>query len=186
MDVADLVKGAAGGDEAAWNALVARFTGLLWAVTAGFGLGDDDRRDVVQEAWLRLAERLDRIEQPDKVGGWLATTARREALRLAKAAGRVTPAGDGFLADVRSPDRTPEQVLLDAEQAALDAARATRLLAAFDQLGQRCRDLLRILSATPPPSYLEIAATLDMPVGSIGPTRARCLKSLRAKVGGPD
>ncbi|GAA0994929.1 sigma-70 family RNA polymerase sigma factor [Acrocarpospora macrocephala] len=181
-DPADLVKGAACGDSSSWNVLVTRFSGLIWAVTGGFGLAHDDRSDVCQTTWLKLAEQLDRIEHPERIGGWLATTARREAIRLARARQRVTPTADAFVFDLSPDERSPERLLLEAEQVHLDAARMRRLLRAFEQLSVRCRRLLRVQLASPPPSYAEVAAGLDMPIGSIGPTRARCLKTLRAKL----
>jgi RNA polymerase sigma factor (sigma-70 family) len=181
-DPAGLVKGAANGDADAWNVLVTRFSGLIWAVTGGYGLDRDDRSDVCQTTWLKLAERLDRIEHPERVGGWLATTARREAIRLARARQRVAPTADAFVFDLRPDERTPEHLILEAEQLILDEARKRRLLRAFEQLSVRCRRLLRVQLASPPPSYAEVAAGLEMPIGSIGPTRARCLKTLRAKL----
>ncbi|GAA0381487.1 RNA polymerase sigma factor [Acrocarpospora corrugata] len=181
-DPADLVKGAANGDSSSWNVLVARFGGLIWAVTGGYGLSHHDRSDACQTTWLKLAEQLDRIEHPERIGGWLATTARREAIRLARTGGRITPTADAYVLDANPDERTPERLVLEAEQVVLDQARMGRLLGAFEQLSGRCRHLLRVQLATPTPSYAEVAAGLDMPIGSIGPTRARCLKALRAKL----
>jgi RNA polymerase sigma factor (sigma-70 family) len=140
---------------------------------------------VFQTTWLRLAEHLSRIEHPERIGAWLATTARHESLRIARASARVIPTDDAAVLDLgQVDDRSPEQAVLDSEQAQLDVERARRLWRAFRELPSRCQELLRVLMATPPPNYLEVAAALDMPVGSIGPTRARCLQRLRGRLTG--
>jgi len=180
-----LVRAAASGDEAAWKALAEGFSGLVWSVTRGYRLSSADTADVFQTVWLRLAEHLDRIENPEHVGAWLATTARREALRVARVSARVIPTDDLALLEPGEADElTPEQAVLDSEQAQIDAERAKRLWRAFRQLPAHCQKLLRILTATPSPNYAEVAAALSMPVGSIGPTRARCLQKLRQRMAG--
>jgi RNA polymerase sigma factor (sigma-70 family) len=184
-EVGGLVRAAASGDSAAWKAVVEHFSGLVWAVTRGYRLGSADAADVFQTTWLRLAEHLDRIANPERVGAWLATTARRESLRIARASTRVVPADDTtFVGLGYVDDLSPEQAVLDAEQAMLDSQRARQLWRAFRELSDRCQQLLRVLMATPPPSYAEVAAALDMPVGSIGPSRARCLDRLRQMMTG--
>jgi len=177
----ELVHAAAAGDQSAWDKLVDRFSGLVWSVARSFRLGDADAADVTQVTWLRLVEHLHRIEDGDRIGAWLATTARREALRLIRQQGRVVTFDDDAVLDELAPQDVPEpaQRLLAAER---DAA----LWAALDGISPRCQHLLRVLVADPPPSYEEISAALDMPIGSIGPTRARCLEHLRrhaARVG---
>lgn len=179
-EVGGLVRAAAGGDSAAWKAIVERFSGLVWAITRGYRLGAADAADVFQTTWLRLAEHLDRIANPERVGAWLATTARRESLRIARASTRTIPADDTTLVSLGHVEHhSPERAVLDAEQAMLDSQRARQVWRAFRELSARCQQLLRVLMATPPPSYAEVAAALDMPVGSIGPSRARCLDRLR-------
>ena len=169
----DLAKAAAGGDEAAWRALVERFSGLIWSVTRAYRLGSADAADVFQTTWLRLAEHIGRLDHPEYVGAWLATTARRESLRASRASARVVPTGDDAVFDAREAEEaTPEQAVLLSE-------RSDDLWRAFRALPARCQALLRLLMATPAPSYAEVAAALDRPVGSIGPTRARCLRLLR-------
>jgi RNA polymerase sigma factor (sigma-70 family) len=181
--VAGLVRAAAEGDAAAWRALVARFSGLIWSVVRAYRLGNADAADVFQTTWLRLAEYLDRLDNPARVGAWLATTARRESLRVARAGARTVPTGGLDLAAMgEADDRSPERALLEREQEALDAQRAKLVWAEFRELSDRCQQLLRILMTVPPPSYVEVAAALDMPVGSIGPTRGRCLRQLREKL----
>jgi len=183
-DPGSLLKAAADGDEAAWRALVQRFSGLVWAVARGFRLSSSDAGDVYQTVWLRLTEHLSRIENPDQIGAWLATTARRESLRLVRVRGRSVPMDDATLADLLQADEaTPERVVIEAEQVTLDANRAKHMWRAFSELPVRCQQLLRVLIATARPSYAAAAAALDVPVGSIGPTRARCLQQLRRRMG---
>ena len=180
-----LVKAAAAGDDAAWEALVRSFSGLVWSIARGYRLSSADAADVFQTVWLRLAEHLGRIENPDHIGAWLATTARRESLRVARSGARTVAMDDaGLLEFAQTDEASPEQALLQAEQARFDAERATRMWRAFGELSVRCQELLRVLIATQRPSYAEVAAALDLPVGSIGPTRARCLKQLRRRLAG--
>ena len=184
-DAGDLVKAAQAGDQSSWDELVRRYSGLVWSVTRGYRLGQADAADVFQTTWLRLAEHLGRIDKPGQVGAWLATTARHEALRIARGATRIVPAEEATLVALgQVDDYSPERAVLDAEQARLDSDRAARLWRAFGELPGRCRELLRILIASPPPGYAEVAAAMDMPVGSIGPTRARCLRRLRERLAG--
>jgi RNA polymerase sigma factor (sigma-70 family) len=184
-EIAGLVRAAAGGDRTAWTAIVQRFSGLVWAITRGYRLGSADAADVYQTTWLRLAEHLDRIVSPERLGAWLATTARRESLRMTRTGARTIHADDVTLVGLgHVDDRSPEQAVLDAEQAVLDSERARQLWRAFGELSARCQQLLRVLMASPPPSYAEVGAALGMPVGSIGPSRARCLDRLRAMLTG--
>jgi len=170
----DLVRGAAAGDQAAWNELVERFQGLVWATARSYRLSRADAADVAQTTWLRLVENLDRIREPERLAGWLATTARREALRYLCLHGRelASDAADLF----EAPADDPLEVALLTEER--DAA----LWRAFAQLSERCQTLLRLLVSEDEPSYEAIGAALDMPVGAIGPTRMRCLEKLRSSV----
>lgn len=182
-EIGDLVAAAGSGDDGAWRLLVEHFSGLVWSVARGYGLGSADAADVFQTTWLRLTEHLDRLDHPERVGGWLATTARHEALRVLRAGARMVPMDDRFashLSDLGAA--SPERAVLDAEQDMLDADRARLLWHTFGELSARCQRLLRVLMASPPPRYAEVAAALGMPVGSIGPTRARCLAQLREKL----
>jgi RNA polymerase sigma factor (sigma-70 family) len=166
-----LVAAAAGGDEAAWNELVERFAGLVWAVARAHRLSTADAADVSQTTWLRLAEHLGRLRDPERVGAWLATTARHESLRVLRHAARFEAISDDhdWLDDRQQP---PESGLVRRE-------RRAALMTAFGLLPDNCRSLLRVLFADPEPSYEEVAAATGLPVGSIGPTRARCLERLR-------
>jgi len=173
VDLERLLAAAAGGDQAAWNIIVERYNRLLWAIARGYGLHSTNAEDVVQTTWLRLVENLDRIAEPARLAAWLATTARRECLQALRKSKRESPAPTPeYLAN--SPDSARE---LDA--GLLDDERDAALWCAFGRLSERCQLLLRVLMATPPPAYAEVAAALDMPIGTIGPTRKRCLAHLR-------
>jgi len=176
--VGELVRAAGDGDAQAWNALVEQFSGLVWAVVRGHRLRDADAADVVQTTWLRLVEHLDAIRDADRVGAWLVTTARRESLRVLQRGSRQLPTEDVGL-EVGDPVPGPEALAVAA-----DSDRA--LWRGLAQLPQRCRTLLRVLAADPPPSYAAVSAGLGLPIGSIGPTRARCLAQLRAMLARSD
>jgi RNA polymerase sigma factor (sigma-70 family) len=173
-----LVEAAAGGDADAWEMLVESFSGLMWSVAGSYGLSRPDSADVVQVTWLRLVEHIGRLKDPSRVGAWLVTTARRECLRLLRAAKREVPTDDyTSLETVEPGGSSMESLVLRNERAAL-------VWQAFRQLGARCQELLRaLLLAYPVLSYEELASALGMPIGSIGPTRARCLEQLRRKLG---
>ena len=169
--VADAVRRAADGDPAAWDAIVESFTALIWAVALGHRLSSADAAEVVQSTWLKLLSNLSRIREPDRLGGWLATTARREALHLLQQRNREIPTDDELRLDRGPNGPTPEDEVLERD-------RDARLWQAFRRLSERCRTLLHLVIVVGP-SYAEVAAALDMPIGSIGPTRARCLEQLR-------
>lgn len=181
-EVGALVQSAVDGDAAAWKALVEGLSPLVWSVVRAHRLSDADGHEVYQTVWLRFSQHLRRIREPEKAGSWLASTARNECLKVIKALRRLMPTDDPQLLDRISEERTPEQSLIDSEEAASDAERIRRLWQEFEQLGDRCRQLLRVLMASPPPSYLEVSAGLGIAVGSIGPMRQRCLRRLRARL----
>jgi RNA polymerase sigma factor (sigma-70 family) len=167
-----LVRNAAAGDHQAWNQLVNHFSGLLWSIAVAHRLNQSDAGDVVQTTWLKLLENLHRLRDPDRVGAWLATTARRESQRTLLLSGRELPTDDERQLETHAGKAsTPESLLVVSERDRL-------LRRAFAKLPERCQRLLRILVMAAP-SYEEVAAAMDMPIGSIGPTRARCLKRLR-------
>lgn len=163
----ELVIRARDGDQAAWRAIVGRYTRLLRLIARSYGLTGAEADDIVQTTWLRLVERLAVLRDPARVGTWLAVTARRESLAALRRLGRERPlTGDG-------PTVTgPHHVVFGR-----DLAGSVR--AALAAMPERCRDLLELFAATPRLSYAEIAAALDVPVGSLGPTRRRCLAHLR-------
>ncbi|NRQ37856.1 sigma-70 family RNA polymerase sigma factor [Nonomuraea sp. NN258] len=177
-DTGALVEAAAGGDAGAWKELYQRFSGLVWSVARAYLVNSADAQDVCQTTWFRFAENLTSIRDPQRVGAWLASTAKHEALRVIRTSGRATPVSDVDLLGLRVDERSPEALLLEAEEANERAERAQVVWAAFEELPDRCRQLLRVLIASPRPSYQEIAAGLDIAVGSIGPNRGRCLRRL--------
>lgn len=171
-----LVRRAREGDASAWNELVDAYVGMVWSITRAHRLGPSDGGDVSQATWLRLLENIDRITDPDRVGAWLATTARRECLRVLRAGGRQVLVGDYEYLDRAGADHVEvDELLLRRES-------DTEVRAALSGLPPRCRELLELLMADEPLSYEEIGRRLDMPVGSIGPTRGRCLAKLRRLV----
>jgi RNA polymerase sigma factor (sigma-70 family) len=176
-ELGSLVQAAANGDEPAWSALVDHFSGLLWSVAGAYGLPRADVDDVAQVTWLRLVEHLNDVRDPTRLGAWLVTTTRRECLSRARAIGREAPADSGSFLSLESDSPSPESAVLESE-------RDVMMWRAFRQLGGDCQELLRVLIlAQPTLSYTEVADALGRPIGSIGPTRARCLDQLRRKLG---
>lgn len=167
----DLLARAAAGSPGAWAELVARYTPLLRSRTARYRLQEADAHDVMQVTWLRLAENLDRIHTPEHLGGWLATVVARECQRVARERGRVVPVEDAGETDA-APVPGPEQRVVDRAVAGL-------VRAAVAALPPRRRDLVRALFSDDRRPYAEIARDLGVPVGSLGPTRARTLRELR-------
>ncbi|MER5717820.1 sigma-70 family RNA polymerase sigma factor [Streptomyces sp. BK239] len=181
-DVGVLVRSAVDGDTAAWEGLVEGLSPLVWSVVRAHRLSEADAHEVYQTVWFRFAQHLGRIREPDKAGSWLASTARNECLKVIKGLRRLTPTDDPQLLDRVSEDRTPEQSVLDSEEAAERSERVRHLWQEFEALGERCRQLLRVLISSPPPSYQEVSAALGIAVGSIGPMRQRCLRRLRSRL----
>jgi RNA polymerase sigma factor (sigma-70 family) len=173
-EAAVLVARVRAGDAAAWDLLVEAYVGLVWAIARNHRLSSSDAADVSQTTWLRLVENLHKVEDPRRVGAWLATTARRECLRVLRLSGREVLVIDDAVFDRGDPDAgSVDDDLLRAESAA-------SVQAAFGRLPDRCQQLLRVLMLDEVPHYEVVSAALDMPVGSIGPTRGRCLAKLRA------
>ncbi|PZS36241.1 MAG: sigma-70 family RNA polymerase sigma factor [Pseudonocardiales bacterium] len=170
--VAVLVARACAGDQTGWDALVDRYGCTVIAVCRRYRLSDADAADVRQTVWLRLLESLPKLRDAEALPGWLVTTTRRECVRLRRLALRCDALpGDGEILD-ESEDAVVDLDLLRAE-------RHAALRAAFADLPTRCQLLLRMLMGDPPTPYEEISRQLNMPIGSIGPTRARCLSRLR-------
>ncbi|BEP15059.1 sigma-70 family RNA polymerase sigma factor [Acidothermaceae bacterium B102] len=169
--VEDLARAAAG-EQASWDRLVERYGGLVWSVARSYRLGADDAADVSQTTWLRLVEHLGRLREPERLSAWLVTTAKRECLRVIRSRSRERTLDLAGIARTQADEPPP-----DAHVMALE--RSATLMAAVGRLGDACQRLLRVLMASPPPSYEMVSEALEMPVGSIGPTRARCLGQLR-------
>ena len=171
--VSALLAAAAAGDQASWNRLVDRFFPLVLSIVRRYRLQGADAEDVSQTVWLRLVEKLGDIREPQALAGWIATTTRHECLhviRRRRGVSLVDPTDHALPDDPDGP--TVETRLLEAE-------RHEALLAGLAELPDRQRSLLLLLLEDPPPSYEEVSARLGVPIGSIGPTRARALARLR-------
>lgn len=168
---APLLENAARGAEWAWRALVTRYSSLIHSVCRQYRIDGADAQDVSGAVWLRLVANLARIREPEALPGWLRTTTRHECLRLLRHRNRLVDADVAVFAE--SADPAPDATVIGAER--LVAARR-----ACAQLPRRDRQLLALLFCDPPKSYREISATLGIPVGSIGPSRARCLARVRS------
>jgi RNA polymerase sigma factor (sigma-70 family) len=165
------------GDEAALDELVRVMSPVLWHVVRACGLDHEAAEDVVQNTWLTLVGAAASVRDPQAITRWLCTSARREAWRVSKSATRMRPVEDDVL-DARMPTQTsPEAEVVTNDEKAL-------LWQALGRLPERCQKLLRIVAWEPRPDYSSVAAGLQMPVGSIGPTRRRCLDKLRVELGG--
>ena len=163
------------GDADALDDLVRLLSPMLWQVVRASGLDRASAEDVVQTTWLALVRSGESISQPRAVAGWLCTSARREAWRVSRQTGRQRPVDDEVIAHRLPDEPAPEvQVVLDDDNA--------RLWECLQQLPERCQRLLRIVAAESRPDYSAIAGELGMPVGSIGPTRGRCLEKLRREL----
>jgi RNA polymerase sigma factor (sigma-70 family) len=171
-DAAESFRAWRDGDDDALADLVRLLSPVLWQVVRAAGLDRTAAEDVVQTTWLALVRSRDAITDPQAIAGWLCTSARREAWRVSKSSSRLTPSEDDALARRLPDEPAPEQ------QVVLDDSNA-RLWECLGRLPERCQRLLRIVAAEARPNYTEIAADLEMPVGSIGPTRGRCLEKLR-------
>ena len=163
------------GESDALDDLVRLLSPMLWQVVRASRLDPTTAEDVVQTTWLTLVRSGDSISEPRAIAGWLTTTARREAWRVSRQSGRQQPVDDEAIARRLPDEPAPEgQVVLDDDNA--------RLWACLGRLNERCQRLLRIVAAEARPDYTAIATELEMPVGSIGPTRGRCLDKLRREL----
>jgi len=166
------------GDEGAWEALVLRYQRLIYAIPRRAGLDEDAAAEIFQDVFTTLLESIETIEQPSRLQAWLVTTAKRKTWRMVGRAKALRPfaseAGEGEdeIYDLADEGLLPDEALTRLEEQHL-------VRAALGELGDRCRTLLRMLFyAAEAPPYSEIAAALGTSEGSIGPTRARCLKKL--------
>ena len=177
-EVTVLVRRAAAGQQTAWEELVDGYSSLVWSVVRGFRLSEAQAADAAQTTWLRLVEHLTDIRDPERLPGWLRTTARRVCIAIIRESGReqLTERVDDLGATV---DRYRDAGYDGPEARALQQDREALVRQALAGLTERQRTLLGLLVASPPMSYSEIGARLDMPVGSIGPTRTRILARLR-------
>lgn len=174
----ELLRAASRGDQGAWQTLVETYSAAIAAVTRAHRLGAADAGDVHQSTWLRLIEHSDRIREPDRLGAWLATTARNECLRVHRHARRLIPTGDMLDRVAHSQQTATSSIEDDVIVAETTAA----VMEAVEALPVNHRSLIRLLMADPAPSYEEVSSILRIPVGSIGPTRGRCLAKLRTRL----
>jgi len=183
IDIEDLVHGAREGDQDCWRELVLQHQPIIDAVTRRYRLGHEDAADVSQTVWLQLTSHLDSIREPRALPGWIKVTAEREAFRLIRIGRRTTSLepiadfyeGQASPAELRfssSVEEIDTDLLRTEEQAAIRAGLAT--------LKANQRDLLLMLVAEPAVPYAQISTELGLPIGSIGPTRARCLRKLQS------
>jgi RNA polymerase sigma factor (sigma-70 family) len=172
--VTDLVTRAAKGEKEAWDALVERFIPLIWSICRNHRLSNADAEDVGQIVWLQLTGQLGKIRDPAALPGWLATVTRRECLRVVDATHRLPMVGYVIDAEIIADERSAT-----AEQELLATERHAALREAFATLSPSDQQLIAMLLDDPPVSYAEISARLGIPVGSIGPTRRRCVDKLR-------
>ena len=165
------------GDQLAWERLVRRYQRLIYAIPLRAGLDEDQAAEIFQDVFTTLFQKLNDIEQPEKLHAWLVTTTRRKTLHaISKAQLRQQSQVDAdepyLVSSVRDESPLPDEQLLILEE-------QHRIRTALSSLDERCRTLLEMLFyLSEPPSYADIANALGVPEGSIGPTRARCLAKL--------
>ncbi len=176
LSPAELIAACRAGEAAAWDALIARYQRLVYTIPLRYGLTSAEADDVFQSVWLKLLQHLPSLREPDRVAAWLVTTARRECWDRRRGA-------DHARTDLVPPDLVPEDSWVEEstpEEMVIRYEKHHAIRQAIDHLEERCRRLLRYLYyETPKPTYAEVAARLEMPVGAVGPTRARCLEKLR-------
>ena len=172
---AELLEASRRGDAAGWAGIVDRYERLVWSVARSYRFDDSTTADVVQTVWLRLAENLDRIREPDSLPSWLATTCRHECSSVGRRRDREVV--DDVVVDLRlhRAERADE-----VDDDILEGESRREVLAAFGRLPDGCQQLLRLLCAEPPLGYQVIGELTGRPIGSLGPTRQRCLEKLRA------
>jgi RNA polymerase sigma factor (sigma-70 family) len=172
--VSALVARVGDGDQEAWNEIIERYAPLVWSICLRYQLSRQDIDDVGQSVWLLLVEKIGSLREAAALPGWLATTTKRECLRVLRATHRHDHA------DLPPEDQLPpDPDAAPIEQEVITAERDAALRAALAELPQSCYELLSMLIDDPPLPYADISIALGVPIGSIGPTRARCLDRLR-------
>jgi RNA polymerase sigma factor (sigma-70 family) len=166
------VRAARAGDKSALDVIVAELSPLVWHVSRGVGLDRAAAEDVVQTVWLALLRNLDKVVEPRALVGWLVITTKREAVRTRRRSTSQADLPQEAAEHVPSSEPLPEAEVLRDE-------RDHRLWRAFQNLPRRCQELLRLTVLDGRANYQIVAETMQMPRGSIGPTRGRCLQSLR-------
>jgi RNA polymerase sigma factor (sigma-70 family) len=168
--VAPLLESAAQGTESAWHEIIERFEPLVLAICRRHGIWDADAQDVGASVWLRLVTNLKNIRQPEALPGWLRSTTQRECLMLLQHRHRQIPIDGTLIGEVVEPEFDADLINRERREAAHRA---------IAKLPRRDQELLSMLFADPPKTYKEISTTLGIPIGAIGPTRARCLARAR-------
>jgi RNA polymerase sigma factor (sigma-70 family) len=169
--VKPLLEGAARGTESAWREIITRYSPLVLAVCHDYGVSGVDAEDIAGSVWLRLVDKLTSIREPEALPGWLRTTVRNECLMLLRHRNRQVPTDDILTGEVVDADVDSNLIGAERRAAARDAV---------GRLPAKDLELLTLLFADPPKPYKEISSTLGIPVGAIGPTRARCLARARS------
>jgi RNA polymerase sigma factor (sigma-70 family) len=173
-DIERTLAAAETGDGRAWAVLFARFRGPITRIARSYGLNAHEVDDVAQETWVRLLGHIDSLRDPSAVGAWLRTTAHRESLRALARRRREQLTDSWDDADVASEE--------DLDELIVDADRRAALRRALRSLPPHQRSLIELLLQERDPTYAQIAEELDIPIGSIGPTRARCVERLRREL----
>lgn len=171
--LSELLGGARAGDDAAWEGIVRRFAPLIVSITRSHRLSESDSRDVMQLVWLKLLEHLNRIREPNALPGWISVTTRNACLDTIRV-NRRTVSTPSFR-DERSNGAAPDESIMTSVD-------RREVVAAWAHLGASCRELLAMCCVEPRVSYADISQALGIPIGSIGPTRGRCLETLRQKL----
>ena len=165
----ELLRGARNGDQDSWAALVRGTSNAVYRGLAAFDVPTEAREELYHETFVKLVEHLDRIERPAALPAWLMSTARNQALQYLRKRSRTIPVAE-----------VPEvATVASLDEGLLDSELGVAVARAFQRLSDACRQLLRLMTATPALTYAEIAELLDRPVGALGPQRIRCLKQLR-------
>ncbi|WP_026425867.1 RNA polymerase sigma factor [Actinokineospora inagensis] len=175
LSTADLLDRARGGDETAWRDLVARFAPTVWRVARSFRLGAADSADVCQNTWIALAEKASTIHSPERLSAWLTTTARRESIRMVGAHKQEVSVDWMEWGTLLRDEQQPEERVIRSNRDDL-------LWRAFNQLSERCRQLLGLMAFAPELSYPRLAHAVGVATTSVSTTRARCLDILRRKL----
>lgn len=174
--IADLLDN--GRDPTAWAELVDRFGGLVWSVARGFRFDDATCADVCQNVWVKLYEKRDTIRDPEKLGSWLAITTRNEAVSMQRRQVREQPTEDTAMEPALPEDDVADSIVDSMHDSRLRDVVQT----AFERISESCQQLLRLMSAEPRLEYATIAEITGRPIGSLGPTRARCLARLKSAI----
>lgn len=176
-----LVQECLSGNRGAWESLVQRYSRLIFSIALRSGLSEDDAADVFQVVCVKLLANLEKLKDDKHLTGWLITTAKHECFHTLRQKSRIQSLhasgdADSTLEVVAAEDGHPDEAILQAEQEHL-------VRQAVVELGGRCRQLIESLYLTDPPAtYVDVSQRMNMPVGSIGPTRARCLKNLKERL----